>query len=49
MDIVNKIKDILPNKEKDANNGMNDTKLLIKAAKGLAAGLAVVSPFPFLV
>ena len=44
MDIVNKIKDILPNKEKDANNGMNATKLLTKAAKGLAAGLAVVSP-----
>lgn len=44
MDIFNKLTDILPNKENDANNGVNGTKLLTGGAKVLAAGLALLSP-----
>ena len=44
MDIFNKLTDILPNKENDANNGVNGMKFLTRAAKGAAALMAVVSP-----
>lgn len=43
MDIIKKLKDILPNKEKDANNSMNGTKVF-KTAKKVAAAAFFVSP-----